>query len=255
MAQYDAIAAEYKDSKRLPFREFVERHTLFRILGDLRGKAVLDMACGEGFYTRRIKLAGASDVLGVDISGAMICLAEEEERTRPLGCRYVRSDAQAFRAGQAFDIVVAMYLLNYARTGRQLQRMCRACYGALRPGGRFVGVNDNVRHPPLGTDSLARYGFVRSGPVSPLDGDMTLYEFTNRDGRQFQFRNYYLSPRTYRDAFQSAGFRDFRWIDVSLHPSRRGDGFWSDFMARPPIVGFAARKLGRLCGGLSDSCR
>lgn len=214
---------------------------------------VLDMACGEGFYTRRIKLAGASNVLGVDISEEMIGLAEEEERIRPLGCSYVRTGAEEFRAEQAFDIVVAMYLLNYARSSRQLQRMCRACYGALRPGGRLVGVNDNVRNPPLGTESLERYGFVRSGPALPKDGDVTLYEFTNCDGSRFRFENYYLSPRTYREAFENAEFRDFRWIDVSLHPSRRGDGSWLRFMARPPIVAFAASKAERPEGGVPDS--
>ena len=37
-------------------------------------------ACGEGFYTRRIKQAGAAEVTGVDISAAMIQLTEEEEQ-------------------------------------------------------------------------------------------------------------------------------------------------------------------------------
>ena len=48
-AEYDAIAAAYQDSKQLPFREYVERYTLFDLLGNVRGKAVLDVACGEGF--------------------------------------------------------------------------------------------------------------------------------------------------------------------------------------------------------------
>ena len=47
MEEYDAIADAYRDSKRLPFREYIERYTLFEMLGDVRGKKVLDMACGE----------------------------------------------------------------------------------------------------------------------------------------------------------------------------------------------------------------
>lgn len=50
-AEYDAIAAAYQASKQLPFRQYVERYTLFDMLGDVRGKAVLDVACGEGFYS------------------------------------------------------------------------------------------------------------------------------------------------------------------------------------------------------------
>ena len=86
MPEYDAIAAEYQESKHLSFREHIERYTLFEMLGDIGGKTVLDLACGEGFYTRLLKQAGASEVTGVDISAAMIELAEEQERRRPLGC-------------------------------------------------------------------------------------------------------------------------------------------------------------------------
>ena len=34
-AEYDAIAEAYQNSKRLPFREYVERYTLFDMLGDM----------------------------------------------------------------------------------------------------------------------------------------------------------------------------------------------------------------------------
>ncbi len=32
-AEYDAITEAYQNSKRLPFREYVERYTLFDLLG------------------------------------------------------------------------------------------------------------------------------------------------------------------------------------------------------------------------------
>ena len=35
--QYDPIAEVYKESKQLPFREFIEAYSLFKILGDIRG--------------------------------------------------------------------------------------------------------------------------------------------------------------------------------------------------------------------------
>src|SRR5215471_5943103 len=43
-AEYDAIAQEYRDSKQLPFRSYVEEYTLFGLLGSLAGLAVLDLA-------------------------------------------------------------------------------------------------------------------------------------------------------------------------------------------------------------------
>ena len=170
LAQYDAIAAAYRDSKQLPFRKTIERYTLFEALGDVRGRTVLDLACGEGFYTRLLKIAGAREITGVDISAEMIRLAEQQERNNPLGCRYVCSDAADHRPAGPVDLVVGMYLLHYARSAEKLRRFVSVCHGALRPGGRLVGFNDNVLKPPRGTVSLQKYGIEKTGPPVLREG-------------------------------------------------------------------------------------
>ena len=244
-SEYDAIARAYKDSKQLSFRQYIEEYTLFQILGDISGMKALDLACGEGFYTRKLKLAGAGEVLGVDVSAEMIRLAEAEERARPTGCRYLNQDAAALVPDEPVDLVVAMYLLNYARDANELLRFVRAAYDVLKPGGRFVGFNDNVLNVPGDTVSYARYGFekeYRGTPAgaTPSEGDPIVYRFINDDGTRFEFNNYYLSPGTYRRAFEEAGFAGFHWVDPQLYPSERDNDYWDEFMAAPPIIGFAA---------------
>ena len=54
--EYDAIADRYRESKRLLFRRYIERYTLFEVLGALRDRTVPDLACGEGVSM----LAGSS---------------------------------------------------------------------------------------------------------------------------------------------------------------------------------------------------
>lgn len=242
MHEYDSIAEAYKKSKELAFRGRIERHTLFEMLGDIRGKTVLDLACGEGFYTRLLKQAGAAEVTGVDISSEMIHLAEEEEGRNPLGCTYVQQDVAEFEPPQAVDVVVAMYLLNYANTGTQLRRFCRVCYHALRPGGRFVGFNDNILNPPKGTVSLKKYGIEKTCVPEPREGDAILYTITNNDGTQFRFSNYYLTPETYREAFREAGFENFQWGELVLQRSERDSGFWDELMADRPVLPFSASR-------------
>ena len=242
MAEYDRIAREYRASKRLAFREYVERYTLFELLGDVGGKTVLDLACGEGFYARLLRQAGARQVTGVDVSAAMIKLAEAEERRNPLGCRYVRADAAVFRPEGPVDVVVAAYLLNYARTPRQLLRFCRTCHEALRPGGRVVSCNNNVLNVSSGPVSFRKYGLERTWARPLAEGDAIRYTLFNVDGTRAAFDNFYLSPETHAEAFERAGFREFRWVDVSLHPSQAGNPFWDDFMADPPIVAFEAER-------------
>ena len=242
MAEYDAIADLYRDSKQLPFRDVVERCTLFEMLGDIRGNTVMDMACGDGFYTRLLKRAGASKVTGVDVSAEMIRLAEQEELRQPLGCRYLHQDVATLEPAGPVDVVVAMYLLNCARTREQLRRICQACHDALRPGGLFVGLNDNVRNPPKGTVSWKKYGLEKTCVPGPKEGDSILYTVTNNDGSQFHFKNFYLTPESYRNAFLEAGFKDFRWLDVSLHPAQRNNPFWDDFISNLPVIAFVASR-------------
>ena len=72
---YDPIAEQYKRSKLTPWRTHIECFTLLDTLGDVRGKSVLDVACGEGFYTRILQHLGAARTVGVDLSEGMIELA------------------------------------------------------------------------------------------------------------------------------------------------------------------------------------
>ncbi len=240
--KYDAIANLYRESKWLLFRHYIERYTLFEVLGDLRGRTVLDLACGEGVYARQFKRLGAAEVTGVDISQAMIELAEAEERVDPLGCRYVREDAAAFTPAKPVDIVTAVYLLNYARTREDLDRFCRACFRALRSGGRLVGFNDNIRNPPRPGVSLAKYGLERTCAYPASEGDAIHYHITNHDGQVFEFDNYYLAPGTYEAAARAAGFDDFRWVNAMLEPSERDDPYWDDFLTHAPLTAFSASK-------------
>lgn len=244
MAEYDAIADAYRASKDLPFRR-VEGHTLFAILGDIRGRDILDLACGEGHYSRRMKRAGAASVTGVDLSSEMIRLAEETERNEPLGCRYLCRDAADFEGSEVADTVVAMFLLNYAQDAEQLRRFVRVCYGACRPGGRFVGVNDNIANPPRGEVSYEKYGFWKTCRPDPEEGEPIVYRFLGPGGEPFEFRNFYLKPETYADAFREAGFRDFRWSGLTAPEESKDDPFWDDLLRNdPPLASFSAAKPG-----------
>src|SRR5215216_4929538 len=93
---YDAIAEQYKRSKLTPWRQYIEQYTFFEVLGDVAGLSVLDLACGEGFYSRLLRLRGAGRVVGVDVSEKMINLARAAEADDPLDIEYVVGDARSF---------------------------------------------------------------------------------------------------------------------------------------------------------------
>ncbi len=242
MDQYDSIAEAYRDSTHLEYRAVIEQYTVFSLLGDITGKDVLDMACGEGHYTRLAKIAGASKAAGVDLSPAMIRLAEEEERHDWMGCTYGCQDAADYEAHEQFDVIIAAFLLNYARTAEELQNFCTACHRALRPGGQFVGLVSNMLNPPIGVRSWPKYGLEISSSPPLNEGDVLTVKMRNDDGTEFSFNNYYLSPDTYQTAFDISGFTDFEWHDPMVHPDERNNPHWDDYIRVPPVYAYTSRK-------------
>ena len=93
---YDPIAEQYKRSKLQPWRTHIEAYTLVDLLGAVAGKSVLDVACGEGFYTRIVKAMGAVRMVGIDLSPGMVELATRQEVESPLGIEYRVGDAASW---------------------------------------------------------------------------------------------------------------------------------------------------------------
>jgi toxoflavin synthase len=235
---YDTISEEYKRSKQMPWREHVERSTLFELIGDLKDKDVLDLACGEGFYTRLIKRAGAARVVSVDISAGMIDLARQEETRQLLGIDYVVQDAKKADFGESSDLVVAAYLLNYASSKEELLEMCRSVARNLKPGCRFVTVNANSELSPEFNETSRKYGMIRVSPLELREG--TPYQWRNfQDDRSFDITNYYLSTATHEWALHAAGFTDICWHAPHLSSAaeaEQGKEFWREFLEHPRIV-------------------
>lgn len=241
-AAYDHIATEYKSSKQLSFRKCIESFTLFHLLGDLKGLDLLDLACGEGIYARQFKDLGARNVLGVDISEEMIKLAEEEELLNPRGCYFMTSDVQNLKVNHEFDLLTGVYLLNYARSRDELVRFCQSVFNHLKPGGRFVGINDNPFNSPGRYAVYRKYGFIKESPDNRQEGDYIRYTMFNPDGSTCSFDNFYLTPETYEEVFATVGFKDFSWHWPRLRDDEMSNKHWQYFMAYPPIIGFSARR-------------
>ena len=125
---YNPIAGEYKQSKLQPWRTHIECFSLMELVGDLSRLSVLDVACGEGYYTRLLRRRGAEAALGVDLSTGMIELARAEEDADRLGIDYRVADARDLGVAEPFDLAVAAYLLNYA----EIVTSWRRCAAASR---------------------------------------------------------------------------------------------------------------------------
>jgi len=235
---YDQIAEEYKQSKLQPWRTHIERYTLLRLAGVLTGKSAIDLACGEGYYTRLLRQRGAARVVGVDLSRGMIELAQAQEKRAPLGVEYRVVDVKDLEVNEPFDLAVAAYLLNYASTAEELTRMCQAIARALKPGGRFVTVNNNPMDPPENFGIGRAYGFAKHLVGDLKEGAPIVWEFFLPDGA-FEITNYQLSVATTEAAFRAAGLRDVRWHAAEVSPEGEaefGREHWAAFLRQAPIT-------------------
>jgi SAM-dependent methyltransferase len=216
---------------------------MFELLPDLAGRSVVDLACGEGIYSRKLLRRGAARVVGVDISPEMVALARREEEADPLGAEYFVADVAAVNISELFDVALCSFLFNYARSRDELHSLVESVAGLLRPGGRVVGCNDYPENPPAQYDSYRPYGFVKSGAADQQEGSTITYRFYNPDGTVFEIDNYYLPTEVYRQEFKVAGFTSFDWVMPTVSPegcSSFTPGYWDAYLGSPPMVSLMA---------------
>jgi toxoflavin synthase len=235
---YDPIAEQYKRAKQQPWRVHIEAFTLMKLIGDPTGNTVIDIACGEGFYTRMIRRRGAAKVTGVDLSEKMIGLARDSEAQQRLGIDYIVGDGRDPAVAADCDLAVAAYFLNYAHDRAELNAMCSGIARCLKPGGRFVTVNSNPACDFPAAPSYRKYGFEASvgGPFG--EGAPITWTFHLEDG-PFSVENYFLSVETHEEALRAAGFCDVRWHQPLLSPegdAAYGRDYWSALLNYPPVI-------------------
>lgn len=235
---YDPIAEQYKRSKQQPWRSYIEAFTLMGLIGDVSEKSIIDIACGEGFYTRMLRQRGAKKVTGVDLSEGMIALARANEEQHQLGIEYVVGDGRALDLGTEYDLAVAAYLLNYAQDRAELGAMCRGISRCLRPGGRFVTVNTNAALDFPAAPSYRKYEFTTTVAGPFCEGAPITWTFFLEDG-SFEIENYFLDVQCHEETLRAAGFREIHWHRPRLSPegiAAKGEDFWLTFLEHPPVT-------------------
>ena len=241
-AQYDHIGSKYDEYARTATLKRAESYTFFRMVGELHGQRVLDLACGFGFYTRLLKQRGAATVVGVDISPEMIRLAHQQEQAEPLGITYQVCDVVTLPQLGPFDLVTAVYLLNYAESKDQMLSMCRSVYANLVAGGRFIAYTINPAFT-LSKPNCTKYGATVLREEPEEDRYVCEAEFVTDP--PFLVRWYRWSQATYEWAIKEAGFQDFVWYPSEVAPddvAHYGEAYWHDFHDNCPIIGLVCQK-------------
>ncbi|MFC9391922.1 class I SAM-dependent methyltransferase [Streptomyces sp. NPDC057027] len=234
---YDEIGEAFEGFKSLPLTKYGEVPSFLAMVGDVRGRSVLDLASGTGFYSRELKRRGASEVLGIDISGEMVAAARVFEEGEPLGVRYEVGDVAELRElDEPFDLALGVQLLNYAPDVAAMERMCRNVHRSLRPGGEFFVL---AQKPDYRFDgpSLEKYGFLCEATGEEIETGPRV-RITALLDPPISFVGACPRREVYEGSLRAAGFSELTWVplDVSEAGVREyGADFWADCLANPPF--------------------
>ena len=137
---YDAIASEYEEhAQASPYNAQYDRPSM---LGDVRGKQVLDAGCGPGFYAAELLARGAK-VTAFDQSSKMVALARSRLAERTELRVHDLANPIDWIADESHDFVLLALVLHYlddrVAALRELHRV-------LRTGGKLVL---STHHPTL----------------------------------------------------------------------------------------------------------
>jgi len=98
------------------------------MLGDVSGRRILDLGCGEGGYARELKRRGAN-IIGADGSERLVQIARERAEAEQLEIQFICANANALDTipDNGFDLVIAamslMDIEDYPGAVREVRRV------------------------------------------------------------------------------------------------------------------------------------
>lgn len=163
-SSWGSVADWYNDhleKENDTFHKKIIYPNIFRILGKLQGKKVLDLACGQGQFSYLLCEKGAH-VTGIDIAKELIDLAKsrndsiKEQRIHRINFLEGSSDNLHMVKDATFDVVVCVLALqNIEKLAKTIDEIKRV----LVQGGVFLFV---LNHPSFRNLRQTSWGYDQS---------------------------------------------------------------------------------------------
>lgn len=147
--QYDEGAGlAYSEMNRTyKLRTFITNPLIWNVLGDLTGKSIVDLACGDGAYLKDMLDRGAKELVGIDISPEMIDTAKKQlDKVITLMVNDMSTPSLHLSIREnRFDLVLCAWGLYNMDTDEQLERALKNAHKMLVPGGKacFILAEDH----------------------------------------------------------------------------------------------------------------
>ncbi len=153
---YDAHLEKGKDT----YHEKVVYPHLLRIIGEAKDKRVLDLACGQGQFSRMLSEKG-SLVTGIDLGEELITIAKKQNallpaKKNPITYVHGSADTLSMFSDVSFDIVVCVLALQNIEN---LSKTIKEAHRVLKDKGTFIFV---LNHPAFRNPRQTHWGYDES---------------------------------------------------------------------------------------------
>jgi len=156
-------------------------HRLLVALGQIKGKDICDLGCGEGVLTRELAIRGAR-VSAVDISAEAVRMTWERNKefiteqvdVRQMDVRNLLYD------DESFDIVTGTSILHHVDIAKAASEISRV----LKPGGKAI-FSEPLAHNPISNIWRKLTPGIRTSNEWPLS-----YSEISEMGKHFRSVNY-----------------------------------------------------------------
>ncbi len=223
--QYEGLAEAYEThAARSPHNALYDRPAVLALLGDVRGRRVLDAGCGPGFYLEAL-LARGAEVLGCDASPRMIALAKKRVGERARLWVQALEEPFAYVEDGSLDLVLSALVHHYLDDRVAFLKEARRM---LKPGGALV----------LSTLHPMRVWHQQGGPY------FVSAPFVERWRSGWKLRAWRVPLGQLTEEFAAAGFLIERLVEPKPHPRMQtlAPEVYARLMAEPRFILFRLLK-------------
>lgn len=176
----------------------LEKPVFDALVGDLTGKRILDLGCGDGEFGTEAIEAGCKSYIGLEASKQMVTVAHDNLKDTDAQIIETLLEDWAYPLTQ-FDLVVSRMTLHYIE---DLEVLFQQVYQSLVEGGRFVF---SVVHPVITSSN-------KSAEAGGQRQDWVVDEYFVTGARKVLWMDEYVTQyhRTVEDYFKLVQNAEFQ---------------------------------------------
>ena len=235
---YDKLIERGEDT----YQKQVILPNLVRLMEIKKGETVLDLACGQGFFSRELSKLGAH-VIGADISHELITLARSQS-PKNIQFEVSRADKLSFLKNNSIDTIVIVLAIQNIEN---IDEVLKECGRVLKQNGRFFIV---MNHPAFRVPKESSWGWDQKLKTQYRRVDRYLSEVTAKivmnPGARTSVHtiSFHRSPQFYFKKFSKNGFAVTRLEEwISHRKSEKGPRAMAEDHARKEIPLFLCLEI------------